>query len=164
MLPCKYKLYYNEAQVLSKRIPNLNDKDLYFVAVKLFLRDSDMLLITHDIFGAWDLPGGRLRANEFGAPLEAVVERKMREELGLDVKYRLKEPMVFFRVERFEHGLQQKVRIFAIGYEADYLSGAIQLGDHHDQLEWVDVKTFKPDDYFDGGWLIGVKEYLMYRQ
>ncbi len=33
-----------------------HDKDLYFVAVKLLLRDGDKLLITHDIFGVWDLP------------------------------------------------------------------------------------------------------------
>lgn len=42
-------------------------RDLYFLAYKLFLRDGDKLLITHDIFGAWDLPGGRVRKNEFDA-------------------------------------------------------------------------------------------------
>lgn len=33
------------------------------------------------------------------------------------------------------------------------------LGDHHDTYEWVDIKTFKPEEYFVGGWLVGVKEY-----
>jgi hypothetical protein len=37
------------------------EKDLYYVAVKLFLRNENKLLITHDIFGDWDLPGGRIR-------------------------------------------------------------------------------------------------------
>lgn len=52
------------------------------------------------------------------------------------------------------------MRIFAIGYEATYQSGEIILGDNHDKYEWVDVKVFNPADYFDGGWLKGLQEYL----
>ncbi|HSH31916.1 MAG TPA: hypothetical protein VK963_04595 [Candidatus Saccharimonadales bacterium] len=40
-------------------MPEGNDKDLYYVAVKLFLLDDGKLLITYDIFGPWDLPGGQ---------------------------------------------------------------------------------------------------------
>lgn len=142
-------------------MPQGNDKDLYFVAVKLLLRDGDKLLITHDIFGSWDIPGGRIRANEFDKSLESVIERKIGEELGSEVKYELGKPAIFFRVEREEHSLKgQKVRIFAIGYEAKYLAGKVALGDHHDRMEWVDIKSFDPEAYFAGGWLNGVKEYL----
>jgi len=137
------------------------DKDLYFVAVKLFLRDGDKLLITHDIFGSWDLPGGRIKKDEFNTPLTDVIERKMNEELGGEIKYQLGEPKIFFRVERQEAGLNNElVRIFAIGYEAKYRSGEITLGKNHDKMEWVDVKTFKPEQYFTGGWLAGIQEYL----
>jgi len=52
------------------------------------------------------------------------------------------------------------VRIFAVGYEAEYLGGNIQLGGNHDANKWVDVATFKPADYFTGGWLKGVQDYL----
>lgn len=135
-------------------------KDLYFVAVKLFLHDNEKLLITHDIFGSWDLPGGRIKKDEFDAPLESVISRKINEELGSDVKYDLGEPQVFFRVERLEHNTQEMVRIFGIGYAATYLGGEVRLGDHHDQMEWVDINTFKPEEYFTGGWLTGVQEYL----
>lgn len=136
-------------------------KDLYFVAVKLLLRDGDNLLITHDVFGSWDIPGGRIRIKEFNSPLEAVATRKMREELGDDVKYTLGEPIVFFRVEREEpQDSGQIVHIFAIGYEATYEGGKLGLGDHHDKLEWVDIKTFDPKKYFTGGWLTGIEEYL----
>lgn len=137
------------------------ERDLYFVAVKLLLRDANKLLITHDIFGDWDLPGGRIRKNEFGTSLESVIERKINEELGTKVRYKLGKPVVFFRVEREEHDLNgQKVRIFAVGYEARYLSGEINLGDHHDKMEWVDVSSFKPEEYFNDGWLSGLQEYL----
>lgn len=138
----------------------MNGKDLYFVAVKLFLLDDDKMLITHDIFGSWDLPGGRIKADEFDKPLEAVIERKVKEELGANVKYEIGKPKVFFRVEREEHGLGgQKVRIFAVGYEAKYQGGEIKLGHHHDKMEWVNIKSFLPEDYFTSGWLAGVKEY-----
>lgn len=136
------------------------NKDLYFLAYKLFLRDGDKLLITHDIFGSWDLPGGRVRKNEFDSTPEVTIERKIKEELGPDVRYELGDPQVFFRVERLEHSSQEMVRIFGIGYAATYLGGEVRLGDHHDQMEWVDVKTFKPEDYFTGGWLTGVQEYV----
>ncbi len=135
------------------------ERDLYFVAVKLLLRDGNKLLITHDVFGDWDIPGGRIRKNEFEAPLESVINRKVKEELGSDVKYKLGKPKVFFRHERKEQLLGEIVRIFAIGYEANYLSGEIQLGNHHDRYEWVNVKTFKPEQYFIGGWLKGIQEY-----
>ncbi len=138
----------------------INGKDVYFVAVKLLLRDGDKLLVTHDIFDAWDLPGGRLKADEFNKPLESVIERKMCEELGKDVTYKLGQPKVFFRVERFEKEVNMKVRIFAIGYEAQYDGGEIVLGKNHDRYEWVDVKTFQPEMLFEGGWLEGLQEYL----
>ncbi len=140
---------------------NKYDKDLYFVAVKLLIRDGNKLLITHDVFGAWDLPGGRIKKDEFKASLSSVIERKMGEELGSEFKYSVGVPSVFFRVEREEHGLNnQKVRIFAVGYEAVYEGGEVQLGDHHDKYEWVDIDRFKPEEYFVDGWLEGVQEYL----
>ncbi len=137
------------------------DKDLYFVAVKLLLRDKNKLLITHDIFGAWDVPGGRLKPDEFSKPLESVIERKINEELGVNIKYSIGKPVVFFRVEREEAGLDGKlVRIFAIGYEGDYLGGEIKLGDHHDRAEWVDLNSLDPKEYFKDGWENGIQDYI----
>lgn len=138
----------------------INGKDVYFVAVKLLLRHGDKLLIIHDIFGDWDLPGGRIKKEEFEAPLESVIVRKMHEELGGNVSYTLGKPKVFFRVERLEHGINMPVRIFAVGYEAQYEGGEIKLGNHHDEYQWVDLKEFKPEELFEGGWLKGLQEYI----
>lgn len=135
-------------------------KDLYHIAVKLLLRKGDNLLITHDVFSEWDIPGGRIKPDEFEKPLEEVVKRKINEELGRDLQYKLGKPVVFFRHERTEHTTKQPVRIFAVGYDATYISGDIKLGDNHDKYEWVDVRTFNPEDYFSGGWLKGLQEYL----
>ncbi len=139
-------------------------KDLYFVAVKVFLEDGKgNLLITKDRFGDWDLPGGRLREMDFDVSLEEVVTRKMKEELGENINYVLGEPVVFMRHEReeiLESGERAKRRIFAIGYKAQYSNGEIALGNNHETHQWVALKDFKPEDYFTGGWLKGVKEYL----
>ncbi len=134
-------------------------RDQYYVAMKVLLRDGDKLLITHDVFGDWDIPGGRIRLSEFESSLESVIERKMHEELGPDVQYSLGEPKVFFRVARVEQLLNEEVHIFAVGFEANYLGGELKLGEHHDKMEWVNVHTFDPSAYFTGGWLKGITEY-----
>lgn len=141
----------------------INGKDVYFVAVKALLRDGNKILLTHDIWDQWDLPGGRIKKGEFKKPLESILERKIREELGDSVKYKIGEPKTFFRVERIEYlktGGEMIVRIFGIGYEVEYLGGEIKLGDHHDSMEWLDVGDFKPENYLKGGWENGLNEYL----
>ena len=139
-----------------------NNKDLYYVAVKVFLKRGGKLFIFKDGFNNWDLPGGRIRYNEFKKPLEMVIKRKIKEELGGAIKYNLGKPIIFMRHERTErmsHG-PNKARIFAIGYEASYSGGKISLASHHTKSEWVTIKTFVPEKYFKGGWLAGVKEFI----
>lgn len=143
-------------------------KDLYYVAVKIFLEkdgppsgEARKLFIFKDKFGDWDLPGGRIRKDEFETALDQVIKRKMREELGDAIEYSVGAPIVFFRHERNEAGLGgQAVRIFGVGYEGRLISGEIKMSELHTQMEWVDIKNFKPEEYFTGGWLKGVKEYL----
>ncbi|MDO8564960.1 MAG: NUDIX hydrolase [bacterium] len=141
----------------------MENKDTYFVAVKVFLIDSEEnLFIIKDRFGDWDIPGGRLREQDFNVPLEAVAERKLKEELGEDVKYTLGEPVIFMRHERDEiapSGAREKRRIFSVGYAAQYKGGEIKMGKNHEKYEWVPVKTFQPDAYFTGGWLQGIREF-----
>ncbi len=85
----------------------------------------------------------------------------MAEELGESIKYKLGKPILFMRHERTEAVAgNPTARIFAIGYRASYKSGRIQLPSHHTETLWVDPNNFKPEDYFTGGWLKGVQEYL----
>ncbi len=140
------------------------EKDTYFVAVKVFLEDGKgNLLVLKDRFGDYDLPGGRLLLDEFSLPLEQVVARKMQEELGAEVMYSLGKPVVHMRHERDEvlqSGKKEKRRIFAVGYTAEYDGGEITLGKNHERYEWVSLRTFRPAQYFTGGWLRGVQDYL----
>jgi len=140
---------------------NSNQKDTYFVAVKVFLEHDGKLYIFKDKFGDWDLPGGRIRQDEFATPLEDIIRRKMSEELGDEVEYTIGKPIVFMRHERIE-SIPDKptVRIFALGYKATLTKGKPKLSNMHTESMWVDIKTFKPENYFTGGWLSGVREYL----
>lgn len=140
---------------------SISDKDQYYVAVKVFLEKGGKFFIFKDGFDKWDLPGGRIKKDEFDVPLEEVVARKMSEEIGDEVKYTLGDPLVFMRHQRVENVEgSPTIRIFAIGYQAALDEGEIELASHHKEMLWVDPKGFKPEDYFEGGWLKGVQEYI----
>ncbi|MBI2097148.1 MAG: NUDIX domain-containing protein [Candidatus Sungbacteria bacterium] len=141
-----------------------SERDLYYVAVKVFLEDKGRLFIFKDRYGGWDLPGGRIQRHEFRVLLESVIKRKMKEELGSAVRYRLGKPEIFMRHERREASLKRNVRIFAIGYPVLYTGGAIRLSREHTEYQWVPIAKLKPAKYFRGGWLEGVREYLRNRK
>ncbi|MFA5799905.1 MAG: NUDIX domain-containing protein [Candidatus Peribacteraceae bacterium] len=140
---------------------SIQNKDQYFVAVKVFLEHQGKLFIFKDRFGDWDLPGGRITKDEFDIPLEDIIRRKMKEEIGDNVEYSLEKPLVFMRHERVESAPgNPTVRIFAIGYPATLESGEIKLSNQHLEMRWVEPSHFRPEEYFTGGWLKGVQEYL----
>ena len=144
---------------------SIADKDTYYIAVKVFLEKDGRLFIFKDGFDQWDLPGGRIKKDEFSVPLEEVVARKMSEEIGDDAKYTLGRPVVFMRHERVENVEgRPTIHIFALGYTATLESGEIHLASHHKEILWVDPNDFKPEEYFKGGWLQGVKDYLEIRK
>jgi len=138
----------------------INGKDVYFVAVKALIRDGGTLLITHDVFNSWDIPGGRIKKDEFQKPLVDVLKRKLSEELGDAVQYEVGGVVTTFSVERDEVGIESRARIFAVGYEVTYLGGDIHLGENHDKYEWVNVGNFRPDSLFKDGWEKGLDTYL----
>ena len=147
------------------RSMNNNQKGTYFVAVKVFLEKDAKLLILKDSFGCWDLPGGRIKPDEFDAPLEDIVKRKMREELGEDLKYTFDKPTIFMRHKRQEATESSPiVKIFALGYIGNLESGEIKLSPRHTEMKWVDPADFEPENYFSGGWLRGVQEYIFMRK
>jgi len=108
-----------------------------------------------------DLPGGRIRRDQFGTPLDVILANKVVEELGQEIKYKLGEIKSTFRVERNEVGREgEKVRIFGVGYEAEYLGGDIKLGEWHEKYEWIDLQTVNLEDYkTESGWVHLLNDY-----
>ena len=140
----------------------VEQKDTYFVAVKVFLERDGKLFIFKDKFGSWDLPGGRIKKDEFATPMPNIIRRKMSEEVGSGVEFEVDAlPTILMRHERIEAVEGSPVaRIFGLGYRARMTRGEILLSDSHTESLWVDPKSSKLEDYFTGGWLAGVKEYL----
>ncbi len=141
---------------------DISQKDPYFIAVKIFLEKDDTFLIMKDKFGDWDLPGGRIKKFEFATPFSDIIKRKMSEELGDNFTYQVAAlPQVLMRHERVEASPgNPTVHILGLGYRAQLVAGLPEMSDAHVLMEWVDKKTFNPKDYFTGGWLAGVEEYL----
>lgn|SRR3989338_4971698 len=145
---------------------SIEQKDTYFVAVKVFLEQDGKFLVFKDRFGCWDLPGGRIKKDEFETPLEQVLKRKISEELGDDLQYELdNKPGLIMRHQRTEAVPGTPiVRIFALGYVATLLEGKPKLSPQHTEYFWADPETFDLALYFTGGWLDGVKEYIATRR
>lgn len=137
------------------------DKGQFYVAAKVLLRDKDKLLLLHDVFSDWDLPGGRILPSEFGGDIQNVVRRKMHEELGPDIQYELGGIDTYFQVTRTEHDTGNESQIFAVGFTACYLGGNIQLGNNHDRYKWVQMSNLNPSEYFKHGWETGVERYIV---
>jgi hypothetical protein len=145
---------------------NIEQKDVYFVAVKVFLEKDDTFLVFKDKFDAWDLPGGRIKKHEFETNLDDVIQRKMSEELGDSVKYTLiNRPEVLMRHERVEASPgNPTIRIFGIGYRATLIEGEPVMSEAHVEMKWAHIDSFVPEEYFTGGWLAGVQEYMALRK
>ncbi len=112
---------------------------VYFVALKLVLWHGKKILILRDKKYGWlDLPGGRTEDSEYERPLEKILAREVREEIGA-VRYKLGNPV--FQYRRWHH--TRGVHIFTTVYEAQYVSGAIKLSDEHGSYEWLDPAAIR---------------------
>ena len=114
------------------------DYATYQVALKIFLRKGRNILFLKDENGKWDLPGGRIDNVEGKMPLEKILAREVREELGRKVKYDLGLPAVQFR--RFIYS--RSVFGFITVYEAVYKGGYIKISHEHTSFEWLNPKTY----------------------
>lgn len=131
---------------LSERIsmPKIK-REFYQVAIKILLKKEDKFLLLKSYDGLWDLPGGRINKGEDKIPLEKILAREVREELG-NIKYRLKYPLFQFRRLIASSGL----KIFIVVLEAEYISGKIKISAEHKSSAWINPKGFKPKikDFF----------------
>lgn len=110
------------------------DHGHYQVGLKALLRRGDEFLFLKSPLGsAFDFPGGRVLRRESDTPLEDILRREITEELGQKVKYTLKGPAFQFR-RFFKH---LNIRVFITVYEAEYISGPIELSQEHSTYHWI---------------------------
>jgi 8-oxo-dGTP diphosphatase len=133
-----------------------NNYATYFVAMKILVKKNGMFLFLRDVSGKrFDLPGGRIDANENFVALNKIIAREVREELGKKFKYELG-PVLF----QYRRIFQDDKKIFITVYEAKYLSGEIKLSDEHTEFQWIDPKYFK----FGQKDFLHKEEYLAFKK
>lgn len=127
----------------------------YHVGLKILLKKGDKILFLKTPSGLhFDLPGGRMDNIEHNTPLPEILAREVKEELGEDLKYKLGKPLFQFR----RHVAKKDWRVFLTVYEAQYLSGDIQISDEHSEYLWIN-----PNEYdFKEGEFVNPEEYLAF--
>lgn len=120
------------------------DYGIFQVGLKVLLRKgSKVLLLRMNDDDRWlDLPGGRIDNVEYRAPLEKIIAREVREELGPKLKYVLGKPLFCFRRLRRGKNLNPAY-VFLVVYDAEWIAGDINLSFEHSSYEWVDAKKFR---------------------
>ncbi len=132
---------------------------MYHVSLKLLLKKGDAFLFLKDDVGKYfDLPGGRIDEVEHTTPFTEVIVREVGEELGGKIKYKLGKPVFQFR----RHLESKGAHIFSTVYEADYVSGEIQLSTEHSNYRWINPRKvdWKEEDFFDKEEYLAFKKYF----
>ncbi len=111
--------------------------------------------------GYYDFPGGRVRRNEIKTPLEKIIRREMREELGKDVRFSMSEtPVALGRHWYFSKVYKKDQHLFWIFFEARYKGGAIKISSEHKGYAWTRLTKKNYRKYFIRGPLQGAYNYL----
>ena len=112
----------------------------YQVSLKLLLkRGRSVLLLRLTSNNCWDLPGGRIDAVEGRTPLEKILAREIREELGPTLRYQLGQPLFQFRrwVPVFH------TYNFLTVYAGKYLRGDVRLSPEHRSWQWLNPRQHR---------------------
>ncbi|MEK7099492.1 MAG: NUDIX domain-containing protein [Patescibacteria group bacterium] len=116
------------------------DYGIFQVGLKILLYKRGKVLLLRDDKGL-DLPGGRIDNVEYQTPIEKIIAREVREELGRRVKYTLGKPLFHFRRVRRQKGAHPRFVFLAV-YQARWVSGGITLSHEHESYEWIDPKKY----------------------
>jgi ADP-ribose pyrophosphatase YjhB (NUDIX family) len=124
------------------------DKHAYFqVAAKAIVKKDNKILLLKTKDNYYDFPGGRMNESEVDLSLHEVLKRELKEELGQDFTFDIKE-IAFVSKRRYEMDNKDN-RIIAIFFQVDYVSGDILLSDEHSNCEWINPKDIirSPDKF-----------------
>lgn len=114
------------------------DFGIYQVGQKILLQRPDgKVLFLRLKSGRFDLPGGRIDNGEYRMPLEKILAREIREELGDEITYRI--GSVAFQYH-FPH---KNGGTFITVFHAGYISGEIALSNEHKSFMWVSPEIFR---------------------
>ena len=115
----------------------------FHVGLKAFITNGEKLLILQDPEGFWELPGGRAEKQEILRPLEEILLRETKEELGDQFEYKVSSIFhAWIRKPDPTKNIAQVYRdndfcIFLIGILCEYKKGDVTLSPEHRDFRWV---------------------------
>ena len=124
--------------LLTCKIMKVPKQAFFQVSLKILLHNGEKFLLTRGVKGDIDLPGGRIDVGEENAPLEDIIAREVREELGKGVKFRLGPVLFMYRADRTKY----ERWVLGVVFDAEYISGDIKLSSEHMSYEWVDRESY----------------------
>ena len=112
--------------------------------------------------GFYDVPGGRIDADEFSVSFEKIVKRELEEEIGsIDYKLNPKPAAIsrYLLPAKFNRS-KKDIHVLYIFFEAQYENGDIKISDEHEDHLWLNLSNQPLEKYFNSGILDGIKMYL----
>jgi 8-oxo-dGTP pyrophosphatase MutT (NUDIX family) len=105
---------------------------MFQVALKAIILDQNRLLLLRESdSGLWELPGGRVETEEVREPHLHILDRELKEELGIDFQVDFGPPILTWtRLLADRWG-------FLVGFLCSYRGGAIRLSAEHTEARWV---------------------------
>lgn len=106
---------------------------LFNVGIKAMIRRGDKLLIVRDTEGRWEMPGGRMDANE---TVEQTLRRELGEELPNIKSVQIHDIMGAYRIHK---DIKPDVSLALIFYKvtAEFEGGEPELSDEHEEYRWA---------------------------
>jgi len=129
-----------------------NQNIVSYVGAKGIIRNNknEVLIVKENWSNGWGMPGGRIQESEINIPLQACLEREIKEELGaVDIRVGEYFDSMFRRLGRPKN--PNVLFAFANFYICDYLGGEIKLQDS-ELLEfcWVSQENYQNYEYISG--------------
>ncbi|MEK7629346.1 MAG: NUDIX domain-containing protein [Patescibacteria group bacterium] len=143
------------------------EKGIYQVSLKLLLKnDKNEVLILKaadngSYAGYYDLPGGRIDANEFEVDFLEIIKREIKEEIG-EIEFNIHSKPVAVGRHLIPASMTisgKDIQVLYLFFEAEYLGGNIKISNEHTDSKWLNLKDVELDKYFTSGILEGIKMY-----
>lgn len=143
------------------------ERGVYQVSLKLLLKNNkgEVLALkavdNGSYAGYYDLPGGRIDADEFNVDFAEIMTREAKEEIeGVEFSLNSK-PVAVGRhlIPASMTSSGKDIQVLYLFFEAEYLGGDIKISDEHTEYKWLNLKDIELDKYFTSGILEGVKMY-----
>ncbi len=139
----------------------------YQISLKAILRRDDGRIlglngkIGRSFEGFYDLPGGRIEDAEFALPLDNILRRELREELGPEIAFTVSDqPVALGR-----HWSREGIPVFYVFFEAliDNPDIIPVVSHEHEGWAWLDLSAQPLEKLFVSGILEGVKGWYTAR-